>query len=384
MTNLKDKSFWILIFSYCLYLVSISLVIWIFHLVFDLPPSNVSLKDTLWGIWGYGWDGWHYLSIATTGYSFPNQAFFPLYPLLVKFFDLFLPLSLSYRVNLLLLPVLFWLLLRLATAMGIQESKKTIAVLVFLLFPTAFILQANYTETLFIVISAATLLLLLNKRFWLAAIFCGLATATRVNGLALAVVVLLAFAVHNKHALTKISTTAKTSLIGLICGLGLIFYFVYLHYTFGSFQVFFEAEREWFKSPASIVSTPLTITGSLIYALPNTVNVITNPPPSLFDRKQAVRGLFEPLFVAFGLFLLIFSWRKIRWELYLFSLLNFLLPLASGSTVSLGRYLLLMYPAILYFGARLQGSSFLPLYIFVATLLQGLFIILFVNNVFIV
>src|SRR3989344_1855505 len=95
-----------------IYLVAIHLPIYLAATHLTLSTDLNSFKELSFGVWGYGWDGWRYLEIALKGYDFPSQAFFPLYPLLLRGLDYFLPLTLAYRFNLLLLPILLAVLFK--------------------------------------------------------------------------------------------------------------------------------------------------------------------------------------------------------------------------------------------------------------------------------
>jgi hypothetical protein len=73
-----------------LYILFICVVSYFYNYLGVGSLKELSIKEVLFAQWGYAWDGMHYIRISQTGYHFPLQAFFPLYPLLLKFIDLFL------------------------------------------------------------------------------------------------------------------------------------------------------------------------------------------------------------------------------------------------------------------------------------------------------
>lgn len=148
----------------------------------------------IWGRWDTGW----YLGIAAQGYRLngdihlvqSNIGFFPVYPLLVRAANTFLPPFLPAAELRLLAGVLAsnaMLLLGLAfvrtwTASQFDGDTARRAVWLMLIFPAGFYFSAAYTEATFMCLLAATLLAGSRHR-WLAAGVCGaLLAATRLQG----------------------------------------------------------------------------------------------------------------------------------------------------------------------------------------------------------
>ena len=141
----------------------------------------------------FGWDTISYLGIAILGYQQDaSVAFMPLYPWLIRFTAPFLggnhllaALVLSTvfcSVALILMYELFASLYPLTIARD--------AVVMFLTFPTAFFLFAGYTESLFIALVLIFWILARKRRWFWAALFAGLATLTRLQGVILSAVLL--------------------------------------------------------------------------------------------------------------------------------------------------------------------------------------------------
>ncbi|MFN4213018.1 MAG: hypothetical protein ACK4FL_03615 [Microgenomates group bacterium] len=128
-------------------------------------------------------DGVHYLLIAQQGYSQYEQAFFPLYPLLIKitapiFFSNSLIAGLFISNLSFLLGLYFFS--QLLKIYRITNNEYLITIL--LLFPTSFFFGALYTEGLFFFLISASLYFLKKKKYFAASFFAFFASLTRVIG----------------------------------------------------------------------------------------------------------------------------------------------------------------------------------------------------------
>ncbi len=313
-----------------------------------LTVKDTSLKELLFAVWGWGWDGMHYLKIAQEGYSFPLQAFFPLYPLVIRFADIFLPLTLAYRVNAVLLLSTLILLHRLMGYMAIPEKAKFPALLMLLAFPSAFYLQANYTETLYIFLSTIGLLFLLEKRYFYAAVFAGLLSATKISGISLGLVIVVFYVGTETNWLKSkpehgFKTVLNTFLLTLISFSGLFAYFTYLDYTFGSYRIFFDTHSNWGRE---LINQKTGIFGFFAGFYTPLIRMLHMEENTIYIR------LTELLAVAVSIFALVKSATRIRGEIYLFALLQVLIPLTSGTFLSFNRLVLLAFPLLLWIFAE--------------------------------
>jgi hypothetical protein len=137
------------------------------------------------------WDANHYLYLAEQGYE-PlniNNAFYPLFPALVR------AASVITLGHTLIAGLLVAVLLSVA-AVGLfhvlvtrthGEEVATSASLLLLAFPTSFYLGLVYTESLFLALSAALLLLLRQNRFWAAAAVAALLPLSRPTGILMSI-----------------------------------------------------------------------------------------------------------------------------------------------------------------------------------------------------
>jgi hypothetical protein len=139
-----------------------------------------------------GWDAPHYLAIALYGYGAVGRhrlflAFYPLYPWLIRLLTFVTRSALGSAliISNLASIVLAVLMLRLvALDYGIEAGRR--AVWFLFLFPTAYFLQAPYTESLFIALVVGSFLACRHGRWFFAGILGGLAAFTRAPGILLA------------------------------------------------------------------------------------------------------------------------------------------------------------------------------------------------------
>lgn len=328
--NSQIIKIWII---YILVIHSLPFIFSIFGLSKELP---FNFKTYLIDFWGYYWDGAHYLKITQSGYSYPLQAFFPGYPLLLKTLDLFLPFTVIYKINVLLtLPMLIQLK-ALLIKMRFTERQILFGMIGFLSFPTSFFLQANYTETIYILISAWGLNLFLEKKYFKAAISGFFLSFIKITS---AVFTLVFFISLIREFKKKLFTDQKNFQYLLITALtlgGIVIYFSFLNFQFKDFMIFFKAQGEWGRATQEI------------------------PFISEFQdikKKFIFQKITEVLVFVFGIFLFIYSYKKIPLELYLFSILHFLIPLATGTFLSINRLFLLSFPVLIWFFANISKNK---------------------------
>ena len=144
-------------------------------------------------------DGLWYLNVAQHGYPHQlatgngtivqsNLGFFPGYPLLMRWTSDVLPIGLR-AAGLLwaglagaAVAVLLWILVRRLTNAEVADA----VVVVMCFFPGSFVFSTVYSEGLMLVCALVCLLALLDRRWLLAGVSAGLATAFRPNGIVLA------------------------------------------------------------------------------------------------------------------------------------------------------------------------------------------------------
>jgi hypothetical protein len=151
------------------------------------PTSPISswLERVLLAPW-QRWDAEWYLKIVTQGYRSGDGTaqFHPLYtwlaiPLTRLGIHPLLGLLLVSSISTLLLMLVFEQLARFDLN---KENVRTSTIL-FILFPSAFILFAPYSESLFLLFAVSSFLFMRRNRWWLAGVSAGLAALTRQQGL---------------------------------------------------------------------------------------------------------------------------------------------------------------------------------------------------------
>jgi Mannosyltransferase (PIG-V) len=158
------------------------------------PPGFSSgmggLANVLLGS-GVRWDGPYYIDIAQHGYSAGTLArpvFFPLYPLLIRLAHYVVG---SYAVAAVLVSLAslggaLLVLERLTTIeLGASAARATVLLVAFA--PLSFFFSAAYAESLFLLLSVASLLAARRDRWALAGGLAALATLTRVTGVLLVI-----------------------------------------------------------------------------------------------------------------------------------------------------------------------------------------------------
>jgi hypothetical protein len=136
------------------------------------------------------WDANYYISIAERGYTFSGiSPFLPLYPALIRLASLLMDghvVAASLAVSTIATFAAFVWLYQLVVRLTASEDVARLALLVACLLPIAFFLMAPYTEAVFLALSLATILCVLDRRWGLATVFTVLASLTRQQGVLLA------------------------------------------------------------------------------------------------------------------------------------------------------------------------------------------------------
>ncbi len=236
-------------------IVGLRLAIYFFTFVFFRmtlggEPGFWHTFEKLWS----RWDVEHYVQIAengyvTTGDLAKNIAFFPLYPTLMavghgilRFVPtVFVGMLISNAASL----VGLWYLHKLATRRWDAETADR-AILYVSAFPTAYFFLLAYTEALFFMFVVGAFYYLDEEKWLPAAIFSGLASATRLTGGLCAVAWLV-------HWIRK--NGWKPSLKAwpiLVAPTGFIAYLIVNQVVWGDWLKFLEFQRTaWFHESAT-------------------------------------------------------------------------------------------------------------------------------------
>lgn len=294
----------------------------------------LSVKDAAYALWGY-FDGVHYLRLISAGYAdIGSQAFFPLYPLLVRGISQVLSLSPYYSgivLSLLSLTGSITLLKYLF------PTKPYHYIVPLLLFPTSFFFVGLYTESLFLVLSLLFFLLVKQKHLFLAAVVAGLASATRLVGLFLSISLLFLLIKERPKQLT-LHYCASSFILLLISASGFLCYSAYLWSRFDDPLMFLHVQSMF---GAERSSSELILLPQVLYRY---LKMIFTVDPTSF------------LYQRIWLELLTFILASVAWinnmkhnhpYISLYVALSLLLPTLTGTLSSFPRYTLVLLPFLL-------------------------------------
>lgn len=324
-------------------------------------------------------DGLFYLRIAEKGYSQFEHAFFPLYPLLIKYLSyifnnkLIIGLLIS---NISFIFAIFFLKKYLNDLF--KDKKLSNWILIYLLlFPTSFFFGNLYTESLFLLFTVLTFYLLHKKRFFIASVFSVLSSLTRFVGVFLFVPILIYVIFENWKTIYK---KIKVALYVISPFIGLGIYSIYLYFTTGNFIEFFTSQEAFSAGR----STKIILFPQVIYRY---IKIFITAD---YNFQYFISSLEFSIFILFftiisiQLYLIIKGKNKniALLSLTIFSLINILLSTFTGTFLSIPRFALLSLSFFIFIGLlksnllkTLIALIFLILHIILlAFFIQGYFI----------
>ena len=332
--------------------------------VFALPqadPAGNPLGPT--GFLGYWarWDGAWYSEIATEGYGErdpASTAFFPLYPMLVKLGAMVGGGPALWGVGVSLVATVFALFFVYRISERLLDSRTArAATLCLAFFPTAFFLNAVYTEALFLALTTGSLWAALVRRdFLVAGLLGALAAATRNLGVLLLVPLVFEWARHQQEL-------GLRGLLGtVLVPAGLAAYAAYLWARFAHPLAFARQQGEyWNREP----SGPLATLGDAWRAAGVGVEYVLDPA-TLFLGADATPALeasnvLNLAFLAFFLVVALAGLFVLPPGLSVYAALIVLLPVLTPSPrfplMSLPRFVLGAFPVFLVLGYLLSRSK---------------------------
>lgn len=214
--------------------------------------------ESLGALWNH-WDTRHYIGIAQEGYTSVGDerlrlVFFPLYPLLMRLLS---PLT---GGSVFLAGMLISRLCAMGCAALLYElafrtcgaRKARLAVAYFLLSPMSVFLNCCYTEALFLLLTLGAMVLLLRGRPWLAAL-CGMGSAlTRMPGVIVAGLVLIALLAELPRRGLRWRSVARCAGQMLIVFSGLLIYWAINWAVTGDALMYMTYQKEnWFQEPGT-------------------------------------------------------------------------------------------------------------------------------------
>lgn len=271
------------------------------------------------------WDAYWYLDIAKRGYylrgekDIANVVFFPLYPLLMRTLAPLVGGNLvlsGWMVSSLFLILAVIMLIRL-TQRYHPAIDPMLPAMFLLVYPTAFVLNAVYSESLFLFLSLGVVYYARRQNFLLASILTALASATRLAGLFLCVLLLAEFL--QTYGWRSLFTRRVWPLT--LAPAGAMAFFFYHWVTFGEFFLYFRIQDNWGRD------FNITATDYVIRNTPYLVNMV-------YDLSIAAMSIVVG----------IIAMKKVRPSYGLYMLVSLGAVLSSGTALAIPRYSMVLFP----------------------------------------
>jgi hypothetical protein len=348
----------------------------------DVPAGSMN-------IWSH-WDGEHYVRLAMGGYLTPpdnvSPAFFPMYPLLMRSFAELVGGPISKEalsvwgplISLLFLPFAFYFIYHIALeGWGERVARGTVLVLAF--FPTTFFLNAAYTESLFLALSAGSLWAIrVRKDLLLACSLAALAAATRNVGIFLVVPLMYEW-------IKDIERFRWRGIYLLLAPGGLLAYMGYLWVRFGDPLLFYSAQGSWGRQATGPLDTARRAWGSAVEGAGRLLDPGLWSDPSLGGVANHLSGASNFINLAFFVFagvVLLAGLRRLPLSLTVYGLLLVapatLFGTPGSPLMGTPRYVLVAFPIFIVLALLLRNRVLLVGWLAVSTLVSlalcGLFV----------
>ena len=342
-----------------------------------MAPPEIGKILSPWG----SWDSGHFLRIAAGGYGqvqFDN-AFFPLYPMLIRAFDTVLPAGGLFAAlvvsNIACLGFLILLQRLTELELGEQVAQRTVFYLI--AFPTAFFLAAPYNTSLFLLLTTGALYAMRRGNWWLAGALAGLASATRSSGVLLALPFVFEYLRQRDFSWRRIRWDA---LAVTLVPSGLIAFSLYCWRALGDPLAFTHAQQFWYR----VVDWPfMSLWNTLVQARHAQQNYGALSELTMVDLTDFAAGLG---FLVLMTLCVVGPWKLRRDQLYLviYGFIAVLFPLVNPATderplISMVRLVLECLPAFMILGRMGANRYFDRIYPMPAIALQVTFLLVFLH-----
>ena len=283
--------------------------------------------------------GW-YERIATTGYpkiNEPNEigntegsvyhqtewAFFPVYPLTVK--AVMMVTGLDFKHAAFPLSILYCFLCFVAfyflniKVLGSSEEKAFYRLFVFALLPFNYYFSMYYTESLFFALMACAFIMIKENKLWALSLLLIPLAVIRANGLIITLPLYLYFLETRDRSLLKLDgPTFLRSFYFITAPLAFAGYCLYQKHMTGMYFAFSAAQAGWYRESMA-------------------------PFLSLF-RSGDLASQFNSIYVLVYLVTIILFRKKFPLSLNVLLWISIILPLCSGSTIAIQRYIVPIFP----------------------------------------
>src|SRR3989344_775691 len=280
-------------------------------------------------------DGEHYLSISQIGYRGLEQAFFPIYPMLMNILSkpfggsIENPILMGLFISNIAFVLAMYFLYKLIK-LDFPKEIAILTILLMLVFPTSFYFGAVYSESLFLLLSVLSFYFARKDRWLLASLLGVAASATRIFGILLLGALLLD-AWQRKISLRKYFWI-------IFIPVGLVSYMFYQWITVSDPLAFYHLQKivgPQHESGITLLPQVYLRYIKMIFSVD-----IANPIFQTVVLEFFIGVLFF-LLPIYGYF------RKVRLSYLFFALTGFLLPTIQGSLSSVPRYVIVFFPSFL-------------------------------------
>ena len=332
------------------------------------------------------WDGLWYRNLANNGYpdyvsyAQTTLGFFPLFP--VTIWAVTQPLLLLTSHDAIWCATVAGALIsaagglvatilvhRLAEGWWDRETARR-ATILFIVFPGAVVFSMVYSEGLLIPLAAGCIYALERRRWVLAGILAGVATAVQPVGLALVPVCLFSALLELRRRGWSLRAARRSLLAPLLSLSGVVAFLAFLWaWTGNPLATYLAQHHGW-----SETTTPLSM-WNMAVKLSHEISFAHFNDPTI--NLNLIVGLIGGVILLFGIVLVWFSRREISPEAILWTLAIAFLAYTSSNVPPLPRMLITAFPALMAVGRYAQGRTFRTIVWGNGVLLAGLSLLTF-------
>jgi hypothetical protein len=358
-------------------LVCALIVVFVAGTVLNHGPLSKTQPFEAWFRGFAAWDGGWYLAIAQHGYpELKHTAFFPLYPLLVRYTSALLgghPIIVGFLISNLCFLAALHVLYRLAAELFDERVAKR-AILLIAVYPMALFYHAVYTESLTLLATSLFFYLMLKDRWLPAILVVAVASAGKQLTVVLGLIALINL-VRSYPKLPRRQWVLRLLSLALVPA-GLLLYMGFLWHSYGNPLAFIEAQQGWYRQ----TMIPVYSIFSVWY------RVYASAQLSVGDWNYAViqwvNGGLTLLFYAVAAWGLFFRRTALSPGMLLFSLIILVLATSSGSgdLNTYGRQFDVLFPIFFLAAALLSNAAVFSAVLMVSFTLKILLLAMFSNG----
>lgn len=283
-------------------------------------------------------------------YKLSEWAFFPLFVMILKVIGL--PFSLTFGQSALIISAIFsilsfWSFFQICKLYFTSTDEAFFTTIVFICFPFHYHYSMFYTESVFLTLMLQAILNLYKQKYLLFSLFISLIVLVRPNGTFVILSLFFTFLevsqiiINKKFRFENINLkTFKYSLafLGAIASFALFLYFNY--YKTGYLLAYMKAQVGWGRSATFPLLT--------------------------FFKSFGFSDIVNSVYTIIVMFIGIKIWKNFPLSINILFWITILIPLSTGSTDSLPRFISILFPVFIIIGSYIYKMKYK--YIIVACL----------------